>query len=266
MGMSGDDTQQTVSSSVSSDKNVTKTLDQILGGVQAAQNAGPTYVGPGATTQAGQQASLAAAANPNFTTGLNSAYSGVNSVLGNGGLTAGQTGNLNDTNSLASLYKQMALDPASTQQGQNLINSVKLNTDSAFNNSGLFGSDNNQTALSRGLTEGLGNLQQGYLTGQQSANNDAFSQGQQGVSNTSSLSQLLPGLYSAGQLPSGTQQAIGSAQDTAAQNSANKNLTLLSQLSGILQGTSPSAGTTSTTTTPTQNPLLALLGLGLGAL
>lgn len=264
------DTQQTTQASTTAPSNpaVSSAITKLMNGLQTAQDAGPTYTAPGATTIAGQNASLSAAGNPAFTQGLGSAYGNVNSVLGNGGLTAGQTNNMNDTNSLASLYKQMALDPSKTQQGQNLINSVKLNTDSAFNNSGLFGSDNNQTALSRGLTEGLGNLQQGYLTGQQGANNDAFSQGQQGVSNSSSLAQLLPSLYNAGQMPSGTQQAVGSAQDTNTQNAANKQLTLLSQLSQIggLSAGSAGTNTTSTTTSPTQNPLLALLGLGASAL
>lgn len=266
MGLSDPGTTSTTSSTASSDPKVKSTLDQLLGGAQAAYSAGPTYTAPGATTVAGQNASLAAAGNPGFTTGLNSAYGATDNLLNSGGLTAGQSGNLSDTNNLATLYGQMANDPGSTQAGKNLINDVTTSTNSAFNNSGLFGSDNNQTALSKGLTEGLGNLQQSYLGSQGSTLASAFGMGQQGTANQSALAQLLPTLYQSGQLPGGTQQAVGSAQDTSSQNAANKNLTLLSQLSGILQGTAPSAGTTTTATQPTQNPLLSLLGIAASAL
>lgn len=260
-------TQTTTTNSGISDPVVKASLDKIMTGLQTAQDAGPTYTGPGATTQAGQAASLAAGNNPAFSNGVNSALGSTNSLLSNGGLTAGQSGNLSDTNNLASLYSKMALDPGSTPEGQNLINSVTRDTNAAFNNSGLFGSDNNQSALSKGLTEGLGNLQQGYLSGQSGALSSAFGEGQQGVSNTSSLAQLLPSIFQSGQLPGQTQQTIGGAQDTATQNAANKNLTLLQQLSSIGGLSASNAPTQTSTTSPSNqpNPLLALLGLAIGA-
>jgi len=173
---------------------------------------------------------------------------------------------LTNTNDLASLYGQMATDPASTEAGRNLINSTLTSTNAAFNNSGLFGSDNNQTAANQGIVQGLGQLQQGYLTGQQGALGDVYNMAQGGVTNRENLAQLLPGLYQASQLPSGTVSAVGSQQDAATQNAANKNITLLGQLSSILNGTAPSAGTTTSQTTPAPSTLQSLLGLGLNLL
>lgn len=262
-------TTNNVTQSGISDPVVKASLDKIMTGLQTAQDAGPTYTGPGATTLAGQAGSLSAAGDPSLGTGVSNAFGQINPLIANGGLTASQSGNLSDTNNLASLYSKMALDPGSTPEGQNLINSVTRDTNAAFNNSGLFGSDNNQSALSKGLTEGLGNLQQGYLSGQSGALSNAFGMGQQGTTNTSSLAQLLPSLYQTGQLPSQTQQSVGAAQDTAAQNKANANLTLLQQLSSIggLSAANAPTQSSSSTTGPSNapNPLLALLGLAIGA-
>lgn len=261
----GGGTSTTTASTSPSDPKVSQTLDQILGLTQNAASAGPTYVPPGANTVAGENASLTAATNPAFATGVNGAIGATDNLIGNGGLTPGQTSNIGDTNDLASLYSKMATDPASTQAGKNLINDVTTSTDAAFNNSGLFGSDNNKDALSRGITEGLGGLQQGYLTGQQGALDDSFNKTQTGTSNGATLAQLLPTLYSADQLPGGTQQAVGSAQDTAAQAAANRNLTLIQQLTAALSGQAPVGGATTASTSPTQSPLLSLLGIALGA-
>ena len=267
----GGSTQQTTSTSSTAPSNpqVTATLNQILGGVQDAYKAGPTYVAPGSTTTGSQSAALTAANNPNFLAGINGALGQTAGLIGNGGLTTGQQGNLGQAQSLADQYAQMASDPGKSAAGQNLINDVTTATNAAFNNDGLFGSDNNQTALARGLAQGLGALQQNYMSGEGSALSNAFGMGQQGTSNLATLGgQLLPALYQTNQMPSGTAAAIGSAQDTAAQAAANKNLSLLGNLTSILSGNAATAGNTTTqvNTTPTQNPLLGLLGLGIQAL
>jgi hypothetical protein len=315
--MGGGDTDTTTSSTAPSDPKVTSTLDQLLSGLQKAYKAGPTYQGPGGTTKDAWSDALDAASNPAYSSDVGSAISDAGGLLKNNGLTSGQSktiGGLNDlvgtygalgknqglnsnlqgtldsTDSLASLYKKLALNPASTQAGKNLIDSVTTGTNSSFNNSGLFGSDNDQTALSLGLTQGLGNLQQGYLSGEAGALGQAgslgeFGSGNQfsaaagkgstlgnifnaqetGLGNENTASAALPGLYNASELPAATEQAIGSAKDAASQAKADQNLTLMGQLSQILNGSAATGGNTTTTSTPSTPWWQSALALALKA-
>jgi hypothetical protein len=226
--MGGGGTTSTTNSSQSTDPQVTSTLDQLLKGVSSAYSAGPTYQAPGATTQQGWNSALSAASNPDYASGVNGAISNLSGIASGNAL--GQQ------------------DPGYAALRSQLSNNVLTQTNSAFNNSGLFGSDSNQTAAAQGLTNGLGALD--YQQYQ-----DSLARQQQAVSD-------LPGLYQAAQLPSGTQTAVGSAQDTAKQAGADKNITLLGQLSSILNGSAPAAGSTTTTTSPAPSLLQSLLGLG----
>ena len=276
--MGGSNTTST-SSTGSTDPQVQATLDPLLQGVQAAQTKGPQvfnqslYAGVGPTTTGAWTSALAAANNPDYASGVNGAIGANNSLISNGGLNTGEQGNLTSANNLASQYGAMALDPASTQAGRNLINSITTGTNSSFNNSGLFGSDNNQTATALGLTQGLGNLQQGYMAGQGTALQNAFGMGQQGISNQQAAAAALPGLYSAAQAPAATAGAVGSAQDANSQaallgqndlfqRNAQAPTDLLAKLSAILQGGAQTAGTTTTSTTPTTPWYQSLLGMG----
>ena len=282
----GGGTTSTTSTSGSANPTVTATLDKLLGpggGVQGIFDAGPhvfnqsLFQPAGTTTQNAWDAALGAANNPAYGTGVSSGLTANNTLLANGGLTDTQRGNLTDIGNLADTYGRMAIDPASTQAGQNLIESVTRNTNSAFNNSGLFGSDNNQTALARGLTQGLGDLQQGYLSGQGSTLANAFGMGQQGVANQAGAIGNLSTLFSAGQAPSATAGAIGSAQDANAQGiltgnadlysrQNNAKLNLLQQLMGTFTGAAPVGGTTTTQTQPATPWWQSAIGLGLGLL
>jgi hypothetical protein len=280
----GGGTQQVSSSTAPSNPQVTTTLNQLLGGVQNAYAAGPTTTGAGATTQQGWQSALNAANNGNYATGINSALTGTNNLLANGGLTGTQQNAITGSNNIANQYGQLA---AQAGQGQNapgyqairnkLSNDVMTGTNAAFNNSGLFGTDNNQTAAALGLTQGLGGLdysnyqyQQGQqntdLQNQLAAMNNGASIAQQGTSNTSALAQLLPQIFAGGQLPGQVQQQVGAAQDANTQNLANKNINLLSQLSSILNGNAQTAGSTTTQTSPAPNLLQSILGAGVALL
>lgn len=280
----GGGTQTTTQSTGSSNPAVTSTLNQLLGGVQNAYTAGPTTTGAGATTQQGWQTALNAANNGAYGQGVNSALTGANSLLGNGGLTGTQQNAIGTSNNIAGQYGQLAQQAGLGQNApgyqairDKLSNDVMTGTNAAFNNSGLFGSNNDQTAAALGLTQGLGNLdyqnyqyQQGQqnqdLQNQLGASNNSASIAQQGVGNQGALSQLLPSLFSAGQLPGQVQQQVGAAQDANTQNLANKNINLLSQLSGILAGNSQVAGQTTATTSPAPNLLQSILGAGVSLL
>lgn len=282
--MGGGGSNTTTSSTSSSNPQVTSTLNQLLGGVSDAYKAGPTTQGAGATTQQGWQTALNAANNGAYGTGVNSALTGTNSLLANNGLTGTQQSAIGTSNDIASQYGQLA---AQQGLGQNapgyqtlrntLSNNVLGSTNAAFNNSGLFGSDNDQTAAALGLTQGLGGLdyqnyqqsltnQSNDLQNQLGATNNAATISQQGVGNQGALSALLPSLYQAGQLPAQTQASVGAAQDANTQNLANKNINLLGQLSSILNGTAQTAGTTTSTSTPAPSTLQSLLGLGVSLL
>jgi hypothetical protein len=225
------------------------TADTLLKGVQSIWNKGPQvfnqslYAPAGATTQGAWNSSLAAANNPTYTAGVNGALATTAQQA------AGNSVGLND--------------PAYAKMRADLGNQVLTDTNASFNNSGLFGSDNNQTAATKGLTDALGSLDYGqYLNGQQ--------QQQQAISD-------LPGLYADAQQPSATAGAVGAAQDTNAQNiltgnadlfnrQKNGQLGLLQQLLPSLSGASSVGGSTTTQTTPTTPWWQSALGLGLSFL
>lgn len=224
----GGGTTQTSNSSQSSDPQVTSTLNQLLGGVSNAYSAGPTYTAPGATTTGSQTAALGAAANPDYASGVNGAIASYAPVAA--GADIGQN------------------DPGYAALRANLANTVTTDTNASFNNSGLFGSNNNATATAQGLGNALGSLD--------------YQQYQDSLARQNNAAAQLPSLYQAAQLPAGTQAAVGAAQDTATQAGANKNISLLDQLSGILQGTAPIGGTTSTATQPSTPWWQSILGIG----
>jgi hypothetical protein len=241
----GSSNTTTTSSTTPNSKLAGPTADMLLQGVQDVYNKGPQvfnqslYSPAGATTQNAWDSSLAASSNPDYLSGVNGALASTAQQA------AGTTTGLND--------------PAYQQMRSDLGNQVLTDTNAAFNNSGLFGSDNNQTAAAKGLTDALGNLDYNqYLNGQQ--------QQQQAIAN-------LPGLFSALQAPSATAGAVGAAQDANAQNilsgnadlfnrTNNGQLNLLQQLIPALAGGAGVGGTTTTQTQPTPSWWQSALGLG----
>ncbi len=113
MGGGGDTTTSTQTSG-SALPAVGNTLTQLLSGgpnsVQGVFNAGPKVFGQslyspqGATTTAAQNASLAAAGNPQYASGVNSALGANNALLSGNGLTSGQNGTIGTSNSVANQY------------------------------------------------------------------------------------------------------------------------------------------------------------------
>lgn len=244
----GGNTTSTTSATGSSDPQVTKTLDQLLGsggGVSGLFQRGPkvfdqsTFAPAGATSQGAWQSALAAAHNPTYASGVQGALSSQAATA------AGQNVGTNDPTYQAMRAKN--------------VNDALTSVNGSFNNSGLFGSDTNRKEAGTGVANAMNNLDyQQFLNGQQ--------QQQQAIQN-------LPGLYSASQAPSATAGAIGTAQDTNQQGilsgqadlynrQNNSQLNLLQQLSGVLAGTSPSAGQTTTNTAPATPWWQSALGIG----
>jgi hypothetical protein len=242
--MGGSQNNTSTTSSASTDPNVTKTVDQLLGGVQDAATAGPhvfnqsLYSPAGATTQGAQAGALAASGNPTYTSGITGAISSL------GNAAAGNDYGTNDPG-YANLRAKAGDDALKTING-------------AFNNSGRFGGGSNAFAAGQGVTNALSGLDY-----QNFQNDRAFQQ---------SSAAALPGLYQGALAPSATQGAVGAAQDANSQatllgqndlftrqNQAKTDL--LAKLSSILAGTGGQAGTTTTTSQPAPPWYQSALGL-----
>ena len=196
---------------------VRKLTDTLASGIQRLyQPGGTSYVAPGATTTGAQASALDAANNPAFASGLAGAIDSY------GNRAAGNELGLDD--------------PLYAQQRARLTDDVLTSTNGAFNSSGLFGSDQNQTAAARGLAEGLGGLD--------------LSQRSESYNRQAEAAGMLPGLFSALQMPSSVAAGVGAAQDADAAAQKNGPLDYLSKLLGLTGAASNVAGTTTKEETP----------------
>lgn len=247
--MGGGNTTTSTQTTGSADPVVKSTLDQLLGtssgGLQGIFTKGPQvfnqseYAGVSPTTTGAWNNSLAAAGNPTYAGGVQGALTDQAAKAG------GQNLGVND--------------PTYEALRTKLMNDTLGATNASFNNSGLFGSDSNQRAAGEGVGNALAGLDYTqYQNGQQ--------QQQQAIQN-------LPGLFSALQAPSATAGAVGSAMDADKQatltgqadlfnRTQNAPLLQLQQLAGILGGSAPSAGTTTTKSQPSTPWWQSALGLG----
>lgn len=227
----GGTTQTSTSSTAPSNPDVTATTSTLAKGLGALATPGATtYTAPGSTTTGGQAASLAAANNPLYSNAVNGAIGSFGNIA---------AGNQFGTN-----------DPGYAALRNKLSNDVLTSTNQSFNNSGLFGSDSNQKAAASGLADSLGALD--YSNFQNDQQRQAQAAG------------LLPGLFSAAQLPSSVQQSVGASQDAAANAQQNGQLDFLSRLTSAAAGNAASAGTTTTNTQPGTPLWQSLLGGGIG--
>lgn len=226
-------TQKTTQTSGPSDPNVKSLISKFASGVSGAyQPGGTTYTAPGATTTGSWDAALGAAGNTDFSGGIGGALKSYsNRAAGN----------------------ELGLDdPLYAQQRARLSDDVLTQSKNAFNLSGLLGSDQNQYHASRGLADALGGLDLAQRT---------ESYGRQ-----AEAADMLPKLFQNSLLPSSVTGAVGAAQDADAAAKQNGGLDYQARLAQIIAQLSGSGPQTTTATTPQQNPLLSLLGLGLGAL
>lgn len=169
---------------------------------------------------------------------------------------------MNDFGAIASGQRFGMNDPGYAALRNNVIDDVTTASNATFQGSGRFGSESHR----ENFNEGLGNA----LAGMDYAN---FSNDQQRQMQAAGM---LPGLYSASNMPASAQLQAGQLMDTyntaKAQDAArifdatqNAGWNTLQRGSSILAGTSPSAGTTTTNTQPAAPWWQGLLGLGMQA-
>jgi hypothetical protein len=224
-------TNTSTSSTAPASAAVRGTIDKLATGLGNEFAPGKSlFQAPGATTTGGQAASLDAANNPLYSQGVNGAIGDFADIA---------AGNRFGTN-----------DPGYAALRSKLSNDVLTQTNSAFNNSGLFGSDNNQKAAASGLADSLGALDYSNFQNDQQRQQQAAG--------------LLPGLFSAAQLPSSVQQSVGASQDAAAAAKAAGPTDFLAKLTAIANGNAGAAGTTTTNTSPGTPLWQTLLGGGIG--
>lgn len=229
----GSSTTKSTTTSGPSNPDLNKTVSALAKGISAEYSPGKSlYVAPGANTTAGWNASLAAANNPAFASGMSGA---INSYSNR---AAGNELGMND--------------PGYATLRAKLGNDVMQTVNSAYNNSGLFGADSNMKAAASGLTDSLGALDY------QQYNNSLDRQMQAAT--------LLPQLFSGAQLPSSIQQSIGASQDASEAARLAGPTDYLGKLSSILAGTAGAAGTTTTQSQPTAPLWQQILGVALSAM
>lgn len=260
-----DNTQTSTSSTGSSNPELNATISKLATGIANSYSPGAsTYVAPGGNTVAGQAASVSAASNPLYSSAVNRGLGYAGSLVGGSGPSLTESalmktalGNDFGTN-----------DPGYAALRAKLGNDVMTQTNSAFNTSGLFGSDSNMRAAAEGLGNAYASLDYGNFQNDQQRQQQALAaieqQRQQGTNNAFTAQQALPGLFSAGQLPASIQQSIGAAQDASASAAANAPTDYLAKLAGIINGTAGAAGTTTTSTQPGTPLWQTLLGGGIG--
>jgi hypothetical protein len=229
----GATTNTSTSSTAPANPDVNNTISALAKGISSEYSPGKSlFVAPGANTTGGQAASLAAANNPLYSQGINGAIGDFADVA---------AGNRFGTN-----------DPGFAALRSKLSNDVLTQTNQSFNNSGLFGSDSNQRAASEGLGNALAGLDYGNY--------------QQDIQRQQQAAGMLPGLFSAAQLPSSVQQSVGASQDAAAAAEKAGPTDFLGKLIAEANGNAANAGQIQTNTSPGTPLYQTLLGLGIGGL
>lgn len=164
---------------------------------------------------------------------------------------------MNDFGAIASGQRFGMNDPGYAAMRENLIDDVTSSTNAAFNASGRFGGGSNVESLSRGLTSGLSAMDYANFQNDQQRQTQA--------------AQMLPGLYSASNMPAAASLQAGQlmdqwntakAQDDARIFDATQNAgwNTLQRGGAIFGGTAPVSGTTTTESQPWWK-----VGTGLGA-
>lgn len=229
----GSSTNKTTTTSGSASPAVTATVNKLATGIGNAYTPGASsYVAPSSTTTGGWQSSLAAA-NPN-------------------GYSSGIAGALQSYGNRAAGNELGQQDPGYLALRNKLQSDITQQTNSSFNNAGLFGSDDNRRTLAEGLATGVGGLD--------------YKQYSDSLGRQSEAANMLPQLFAANQLPSSIQQSVGASMDADAQAKEGGVWDYLNRAVGTVSGAAGAAGTKSTTSTPTAPLWQTLLGIGLGAL
>lgn len=227
----GATTQTSTSSTAPANPDVNNTISALAKGISSEYSPGKSlYTAPGSTTTGGQSASLAAANNPLYSDAVNGAIGSFGNVA---------AGNAFGTN-----------DPGYAALRAKLSSDTLGSINKSFNTSGLFGSDSNMKAAGEGLGNALAGLDYGNY--------------QQDIQRQQQAAGLLPGLFSAAQLPSSVQQSVGASQDAANAAQAAGPTDFLAKLSSIAAGNAAAGGQTQTNTSPGTPLWQSLLGYAVG--
>lgn len=248
-------TQTVVQQSAPSNPDVNPTLSTLLQGVRNQYNASPNgfyvdkplYAGTGAATDNALSSMLAGANDPMYSGAFRNTFADMADTA------AGRKFGMNDPG-YADLRAKIASDTLTS-------------TNRAFNDSGLFGADSNQREAGRGLADALAGLD--------------YSNFQNDIARQERAQAGLAGAFQNTGLPSARALQVGQLMDQDAQAALMADADLqqrrfnaptdyLAKMSSILAGNAATGGTTSSTTSPVQqpNPLQLLLGgaLGVGSL
>lgn len=274
------------------------TLDMLLGGVQDAYRTGPQvfnqplYAGVGDTTRAGWNSMFENATSRPYADAVHGGINYNGGLIGSGGLTGGQSGNMTQLQGIGQGYGDLAGAYDQNAPGYDTLRSTLLNdavkgvTGNYLQAPGLLGSRAFTEDATNAAVNAIAPLD--YQNYQNNVNNryrsldsragiqsQLFGMGQQGVNNAFGAQDRLGGLYDLSMRPGQTLAQIGGAQDADRQASllaqndlfrrnADSRTNLLSQLSSILAGTAGAGGTSTTNTDPGQPWWQTALGAGLG--
>jgi hypothetical protein len=166
-------------------------------------------------------------------------------LIRQGGLTPGMNADIGQLDQIGATYgnidksltgrKYGTTSPAYQRMRAKLADDVTTQSLGAFNASGLFGSDENQSSLAQGLGDALGGMdldQQRYgdsmergdiglrmaaLQGRQGAEQGAYGMRQGGIDNAMGAASTLRDRYNDWLAPSETLAGVGATQDAASQ-------------------------------------------------
>lgn len=253
-------------------------LAQSITGAQDLYNSGvggQTYTGSTVVPWSSQ--STQAMGNIENTANANSGGNGVSgqyqSVINNGGYNSAQKGALANTQATANSQFDLNSNPAfqsvlkEAQRGA--TDSVNMNASGA----GRYGSGTNQTLLAKNVGDVTSNLvaneYNNWQNRRDTANQNAFTMGQQGVGN-------LGAAYTGLQAPNTDLMNVGSMYEDLATRMKNDELRVFDsqqnkpwELLGRLNATASGAGQlggTQTQSAPGQNPFLTAAGYGASGL
>lgn len=135
---------------------------------------------------------------------------------------------IGDIGSVAAGQRYGEADPGYATLRQNVANDALTSSLSAFNNSGLFGSDSNQLKTSEGVASALAGLDYANFQNDQSRQERAIG--------------MLPGMRDAALAPARTALEVGAAEDADASAVQTAGYNRLLEVLGAFNGSQESAG------------------------
>lgn len=229
----GSSTQKSTSTSGPSNPDVNALISKLSKGIASEYTPGKSlYTAPSSATTGGWTSALSTAANPTYATSMRDA------IASFGDTAAG---------------KNIGVEaPGFARLRQNAIDDTMTSVNSAFNTSGLFGSDANMKAAGEGVANAIAGLD--------------YNQYKYGNDQQAQAATLLPQLMQGALLPSSVQGSVGASMDADAAAKAAGPTDYLAKLTGIAAGNAQAGGTTTTTSTPSTPLWLSLLGAGVSLL